>query len=133
MLMLRPWGCCSWASADCAPPLSSRFRGFILLLTFLIYACYHMSRKPISIVKVRLVTKGQCQDMLGLADVCCNWMLQTSDNHLPNSFTLVIGTALSTWQTPIAGGSSAMAPAMFSYPFPLSLPSRQHCCLVWVS
>ncbi|ERE75797.1 sugar phosphate exchanger 2 [Cricetulus griseus] len=32
----------------------SWFRGFILLLTFLIYACYHMSRKPISIVKSRL-------------------------------------------------------------------------------
>uniref|UniRef100_A0A8C8YLG3 Glucose-6-phosphate exchanger SLC37A2 n=1 Tax=Prolemur simus TaxID=1328070 RepID=A0A8C8YLG3_PROSS len=32
----------------------SWFRGFILLLTFLIYTCYHMSRKPISVVKSRL-------------------------------------------------------------------------------
>lgn len=40
-------------------PLFSRFRGFILLLTFLIYACYHMSRKPISIVKVRLLGKEE--------------------------------------------------------------------------
>lgn len=30
-----------------------RYRGFILLLTFFIYTCYHMSRKPISVVKVR--------------------------------------------------------------------------------
>uniref|UniRef100_A0A3Q3JB91 Glucose-6-phosphate exchanger SLC37A2 n=1 Tax=Monopterus albus TaxID=43700 RepID=A0A3Q3JB91_MONAL len=30
----------------------SRYRGFILLLTFLIYTTYHLSRKPISIVKV---------------------------------------------------------------------------------
>uniref|UniRef100_G3WTW9 Glucose-6-phosphate exchanger SLC37A2 n=1 Tax=Sarcophilus harrisii TaxID=9305 RepID=G3WTW9_SARHA len=30
-----------------------RYRGFILLLTFLIYTCYHLSRKPISVVKVR--------------------------------------------------------------------------------
>uniref|UniRef100_A0A673UR93 Glucose-6-phosphate exchanger SLC37A2 n=1 Tax=Suricata suricatta TaxID=37032 RepID=A0A673UR93_SURSU len=32
----------------------SWFRGFILLLTFFIYTCYHMSRKPISVVKSRL-------------------------------------------------------------------------------
>jgi OPA family glycerol-3-phosphate transporter-like MFS transporter 1/2 len=37
---------------------SCRFRGFILLLTFFIYTCYHMSRKPISIVKVRLAGKA---------------------------------------------------------------------------
>lgn len=35
------------------PAFSCRFRGFILLLTFFIYTCYHMSRKPISVVKVR--------------------------------------------------------------------------------
>ncbi|XP_054989991.1 glucose-6-phosphate exchanger SLC37A2 isoform X2 [Sorex araneus] len=32
----------------------SWFRGFILLITFLIYTCYHMSRKPLSVVKSRL-------------------------------------------------------------------------------
>lgn len=56
--MPRPWGCFQlapgflliWMSV-----FSCRFRGFILLLTFLIYTCYHMSRKPISVVKVRLV------------------------------------------------------------------------------
>nr|XP_020454195.1 glucose-6-phosphate exchanger SLC37A2-like [Monopterus albus] len=32
----------------------SRYRGFILLLTFLIYTTYHLSRKPISIVKSEL-------------------------------------------------------------------------------
>ncbi|KAI4553110.1 hypothetical protein MJT46_016404 [Ovis ammon polii x Ovis aries] len=31
-----------------------RYRAFILLITFLIYTCYHMSRKPISVVKSRL-------------------------------------------------------------------------------
>lgn len=40
----------------------SWFRGFILLLTFLIYACYHMSRKPISIVKSRL--HQNCSEMV---------------------------------------------------------------------
>ena len=29
-----------------------RYRGFILFLTFLFYTAYHLSRKPISIVKV---------------------------------------------------------------------------------
>ena len=32
----------------------TEFRGFILLITFFIYTCYHMSRKPISVVKSRL-------------------------------------------------------------------------------
>ncbi|KAK2492419.1 hypothetical protein MC885_002568 [Smutsia gigantea] len=36
------------------PDHSCRFRGFILLITFFIYTCYHMSRKPISVVKSRL-------------------------------------------------------------------------------
>lgn len=38
------------------PTFPCRYRGFILLLTFLIYTCYHMSRKPISVVKVRLAS-----------------------------------------------------------------------------
>lgn len=32
--------------------LFCRYRSFILLLTFLFYTAYHLSRKPISIVKV---------------------------------------------------------------------------------
>uniref|UniRef100_A0A7N4NP55 Major facilitator superfamily (MFS) profile domain-containing protein n=1 Tax=Sarcophilus harrisii TaxID=9305 RepID=A0A7N4NP55_SARHA len=32
----------------------SWYRGLILLLTFLIYTCYHLSRKPISVVKSQL-------------------------------------------------------------------------------
>uniref|UniRef100_A0A452RU52 Glucose-6-phosphate exchanger SLC37A2 n=1 Tax=Ursus americanus TaxID=9643 RepID=A0A452RU52_URSAM len=41
-------------SPPLTPASSCRFRGFILLLTFFIYTCYHMSRKPISVVKSRL-------------------------------------------------------------------------------
>lgn len=67
-VVLRPWGCQS-AQVGCflthgdgdlsflltqMPAFSCRFRGFILLITFFIYTCYHMSRKPISVVKVRL-------------------------------------------------------------------------------
>ncbi|XP_064124968.1 glucose-6-phosphate exchanger SLC37A2 [Loxodonta africana] len=40
----------------------SWFRGFILLLTFLVYTCYHMSRKPISVVKSRL--HQNCSDLI---------------------------------------------------------------------
>ncbi|XP_036601934.1 glucose-6-phosphate exchanger SLC37A2-like [Trichosurus vulpecula] len=32
----------------------SWYRGLVLLLTFLIYSCYHMSRKPLSVVKSQL-------------------------------------------------------------------------------
>uniref|UniRef100_G3TIN5 Glucose-6-phosphate exchanger SLC37A2 n=1 Tax=Loxodonta africana TaxID=9785 RepID=G3TIN5_LOXAF len=39
-----------------------KFRGFILLLTFLVYTCYHMSRKPISVVKSRL--HQNCSDLI---------------------------------------------------------------------
>ncbi|KAM4650585.1 glucose-6-phosphate exchanger SLC37A2 [Discoglossus pictus] len=35
-------------------PRDSWYRGFILVLTFLFYTCYHLSRKPISIVKSQL-------------------------------------------------------------------------------
>lgn len=57
--MWRPWGCQSGSSGTDlpltqAPASPCRFRGFILVLTFFIYTCYHMSRKPISVVKVRL-------------------------------------------------------------------------------
>lgn len=68
LVVLRPWGCQSKSRGDTVsellaeanflltqmPAFSCRFRGFILLLTFFIYTCYHMSRKPISVVKVRL-------------------------------------------------------------------------------
>ncbi len=33
----------------------SRYRCAILLMTFVAYVCYHMSRKPISVVKTRLL------------------------------------------------------------------------------
>lgn len=38
--------------------MCSRYRAFIFLLTFLLYASFHLSRKPISIVKVRDHTRG---------------------------------------------------------------------------
>lgn len=41
------------------PAFPCSYRGFILLLTFFIYTCYHMSRKPISVVKVRLAWRGE--------------------------------------------------------------------------
>ncbi|XP_036049781.1 glucose-6-phosphate exchanger SLC37A2 [Onychomys torridus] len=53
----------------------SWFRGFILLLTFLIYACYHMSRKPISIVKSRLHQN------------CSALVRPGNDTHDPNDTT----------------------------------------------
>ena len=37
------------------PACSSRYRASVLLLTFVAYTCYHMSRKPISVVKTRLL------------------------------------------------------------------------------
>lgn len=55
-----PWDTSPELPAEAHFPLTQtaaspcRFRGFILLLTFFIYTCYHMSRKPISVVKVRL-------------------------------------------------------------------------------
>ena len=36
-----------------ATVLCFRYRAFIFILTFLLYASFHLSRKPISIVKVR--------------------------------------------------------------------------------
>lgn len=88
-------------------PLSSRFRGFILLITFLVYVCYHMSRKPISIVKVRLAGKGEhSAGHVGPGrHVGRNRMFQTSGCHLPSSLSLVAGTVPSTCQIPTVGGS----------------------------
>ncbi|KAL6030304.1 hypothetical protein STEG23_036202, partial [Scotinomys teguina] len=51
------------------------FRGFILLLTFFVYACYHMSRKPISIVKSRLHQN------------CSELVRPENDTHDPNDTT----------------------------------------------
>ncbi|CAO2635537.1 Glucose-6-phosphate exchanger SLC37A2 [Lemmus lemmus] len=53
----------------------SWFRGFILLLTFLVYVCYHMSRKPISIVKSRLHQN------------CSELVRPENDTHDPNDTT----------------------------------------------
>ncbi|XP_004714240.1 glucose-6-phosphate exchanger SLC37A2 isoform X1 [Echinops telfairi] len=65
----------------------SWFRGFILLLTFLIYTCYHMSRKPISIVKSRL--HQNCSDLIKPINdtytfndtTWCNWAPFDKDNY----------------------------------------------------
>uniref|UniRef100_A0A672ZDD5 Glucose-6-phosphate exchanger SLC37A2 n=1 Tax=Sphaeramia orbicularis TaxID=375764 RepID=A0A672ZDD5_9TELE len=54
-----------------------RYRGFILLLTFLFYTAYHLSRKPISIVKVSVrLQVWRCwmldnyQALFGVLDNC---------------------------------------------------------------
>lgn len=41
-----------FATTSLFESLFCRYRGFILFLTFLFYTAYHLSRKPISIVKV---------------------------------------------------------------------------------
>ncbi|XP_007463702.1 PREDICTED: sugar phosphate exchanger 2 [Lipotes vexillifer] len=65
----------------------SWYRGFILLITFLIYTCYHMSRKPISVVKSRL--HHNCSGMIQpisdthrLNDTTwCNWAPFDQSNY----------------------------------------------------
>ncbi|KAM9220766.1 glucose-6-phosphate exchanger SLC37A2 [Dugong dugon] len=65
----------------------SWFRGFILLLTFLIYTCYHMSRKPISVVKSRL--HQNCSDLIKPINdthmindtTWCSWAPFDKDNY----------------------------------------------------
>ncbi|XP_014444220.1 glucose-6-phosphate exchanger SLC37A2 isoform X1 [Tupaia chinensis] len=65
----------------------SWYRGFILLLTFLIYTCYHMARKPISVVKSRLHLN--CSELVGpgngthsLNDTTwCSWAPFDKDNY----------------------------------------------------
>ncbi|KAK0176745.1 hypothetical protein PV328_000852 [Microctonus aethiopoides] len=52
-----PWGIklINWISGKCCPTRSMNklawHRGAVLALTYLAYTCYHMSRKPISVVK----------------------------------------------------------------------------------
>ncbi|XP_051903154.1 glucose-6-phosphate exchanger SLC37A2 isoform X1 [Hippocampus zosterae] len=75
----------------------SWYRGFILLLTFLFYTAYHLSRKPISIVKNEL--HRNCSGVIRPTDVnvtnnvtWCNWAPFDQDNYntlfgvLDNSF-----------------------------------------------
>ncbi|KAM9659669.1 glucose-6-phosphate exchanger SLC37A2 [Trichechus inunguis] len=65
----------------------SWFRGFILLLTFLVYTCYHMSRKPISVVKSRL--HQNCSDLIKPINdthtindtTWCSWAPFDKDNY----------------------------------------------------
>lgn len=65
----------------------SWYRGFILLLTFLIYTCYHMSRKPISVVKSRL--HQNCSEIIQPPNAThspndttwCNWPPFDQDNY----------------------------------------------------
>ena len=47
-----------------------RSRGFILLLTFVIYTCYHASRKPLSVVKS--VLHPNCSELTPPANVSAN-------------------------------------------------------------
>ncbi|XP_045716171.1 glucose-6-phosphate exchanger SLC37A2 isoform X1 [Phyllostomus hastatus] len=65
----------------------SWYRGFILLLTFLIYACFHMSRKPISVVKSRL--HQNCSEIIQPPNAThdpndttwCSWAPFDQDNY----------------------------------------------------
>uniref|UniRef100_A0A3Q1BVZ9 Glucose-6-phosphate exchanger SLC37A2 n=1 Tax=Amphiprion ocellaris TaxID=80972 RepID=A0A3Q1BVZ9_AMPOC len=77
--------------------VSILYRGFILLLTFLFYTAYHLSRKPISIVKSEL--HRNCSTVIRPADLnitnnvtWCDWPPFDQDNYqtlfgvLDNSF-----------------------------------------------
>ncbi|CAI9166867.1 unnamed protein product [Rangifer tarandus platyrhynchus] len=65
----------------------SKYRAYILLITFLIYTCYHMSRKPISVVKSRL--HHNCSEVIqplnsthSLNDTTwCNWAPFDKSNY----------------------------------------------------
>ncbi|XP_033063047.1 glucose-6-phosphate exchanger SLC37A2 isoform X2 [Trachypithecus francoisi] len=76
----------SWRKRICLS-VFARFRGSILLLTFLIYTCYHMSRKPISVVKSRLHQNCSEQikpinDTHSLNDTMwCSWAPFDKDNY----------------------------------------------------
>ncbi|OWK17338.1 SLC37A2 [Cervus elaphus hippelaphus] len=69
------------------PTFPCRYRAFILLITFLIYTCYHMSRKPISVVKSRL--HRNCSEVIqplnsthSLNDTTwCNWAPFDKSNY----------------------------------------------------
>uniref|UniRef100_A0A3Q2TQG0 Glucose-6-phosphate exchanger SLC37A2 n=1 Tax=Fundulus heteroclitus TaxID=8078 RepID=A0A3Q2TQG0_FUNHE len=76
-----------------------RYRGFILFLTFLFYTAYHLSRKPISIVKSQL--HRNCSLVVRPADLnitnnetWCDWKPFDQDNYqtlfgvLDNSFLI---------------------------------------------
>lgn len=91
-----------------------------------------MSRKPISIVKVRLAGKGEhSAGHVGPGrHVGCSWLLQTSGHHLPSSFSLVAGTVPSTCQIPTVGGSFLQSSCNVFLHIPPFSPSRQQCCLV---
>uniref|UniRef100_A0A8C7ZU28 Glucose-6-phosphate exchanger SLC37A2 n=1 Tax=Oryzias sinensis TaxID=183150 RepID=A0A8C7ZU28_9TELE len=78
-------------------PCLCRYRGFILLLTFLFYTAYHLSRKPISIVKSEL--HRNCSTVIrppgiNITDneTWCDWSPFDQDNYqtlfgvLDNSF-----------------------------------------------
>lgn len=64
----------------------SWYRGFILILTFLFYTAYHLSRKPISIVKSQL--HRNCSNVIRPADLnvtdnttWCDWAPFDQDNY----------------------------------------------------
>ncbi|XP_025854572.2 glucose-6-phosphate exchanger SLC37A2 isoform X1 [Vulpes vulpes] len=68
-------GLCGGSGPDFFNSDCTTFRGFILLLTFFIYTCYHMSRKPISVVKSRL--HQNCSELIE----------PTNDSHSINDTT----------------------------------------------
>ncbi len=53
---------------------------YILFLTFFAYTCYHMSRKPISVVKTRLLN---CTE-LGNTTTCTSFISKCRLTHSAN-------------------------------------------------
>lgn len=71
--------CVKWFSLSNSTFCSS-YRGWVLILTFFAYASYHLSRKPISVVKVR-ITKLQWS---GSHSKCAQVLIQTILKKLVN-------------------------------------------------
>uniref|UniRef100_A0A669BAQ3 Glucose-6-phosphate exchanger SLC37A2 n=1 Tax=Oreochromis niloticus TaxID=8128 RepID=A0A669BAQ3_ORENI len=77
-----------WSIIDphCAAQTKCLYRGFILVLTFLFYTAYHLSRKPISIVKSEL--HRNCSNIIQPKDInitnnvtWCDWPPFDQDNY----------------------------------------------------
>ena len=71
-----PWGLSfiEWVTVKCCPQRGLNrlawHRGGILAVTYLAYTCYHMSRKPISVVKN--VLNRNCSGLIPPPDIFVN-------------------------------------------------------------
>ncbi|XP_066991166.1 glucose-6-phosphate exchanger SLC37A2 isoform X2 [Anabrus simplex] len=97
------------ATGRCCPGIQSRkaiwYRSSVLILTFISYTCYHLSRKPISVVKT--VLHQNCSNLTPPADVTdanrdtwCSWAPFEKPNYsallgtLDSSFLFAYGAAM---------------------------------------